>query len=147
MRAFVFAVLAMGFSDLVMAASPIVPGQYAGRGSWRDAQGHSGTYEVSTNVTPLRFESSYQWDKKQNRVFNVSLSTDSEGFYELRSDEGLNGGMYCYDVQCHLSMSQGEVEETLTFWDGNLYKLGSKKLGDGRVIMWQEDLQLSTSSR
>lgn len=125
-----------------IALSGILPGNYAGRGEWRDDAGHSGFYAVETNVLASRLESTYQFSSGEER-FNLKLTPDGEVFFKTLSDDGEQGLMYCLDVQCHMTSRQGLFEETLSFVDDHLYKIGSKKTNDGRTIVWQESLSRS----
>lgn len=123
------------------AGDAITPGKYVGKGSWKDQQGNSGHYDVVTTVLPNKFASSYVWPEG-GREFAFDLSVSDNGFYQLVISGRNVGSMYCGHVQCHLDFPQAQVEETITFYDGHLYKIGSKPDGKGGKLMWQEMLEI-----
>ncbi len=131
--------LAIGLMSSLALGDAWTPGNYTGHGVWRDTAGHSGLYEVVTVLTADSMSSNYAFAEGVAAV-SLSLQRTGDGFYSLIDAEKTSGNMYCYDVQCHYELGAGSVEETLSFVDGKLYKLGSKLGSDGRTIIWQEAL-------
>lgn len=116
-------------------------GVYQGQGQWRDNQGQSGHYDIRTTV-------------QANVVSSIYLTGESSKNYEFKAKEGSNGQFdvyvnnypvgqgYCMTVQCHYEISFGDavVEETLTFYQDHLYRIGSKQTGD-KSVNWEESMK------
>jgi hypothetical protein len=130
------------FSGLAHADGIIV-GTYQGEGQWRDNAGNSGEYSVRTEVSPDQVQSEYRWSA-ETRHWGFAMQNQSVGFYAITDNFGSSGSMYCYSVQCHYEFNTARLttEETLSFVDGKLYKLGSKRMPNGLVISWEEALSL-----
>jgi hypothetical protein len=129
-------------SGLAYADVP-TSGNYEGKGQWRDSSGNSGEYTVETIISSEEIESRYGW-ASGSRNWGFSLQNQSVGFYAVTDNFGTEGKMYCYSVQCHYEFVSAHLttEETLSFVDGKLYKLGSKRMPNGTVVTWQEALTL-----
>ncbi len=65
-----------------------------------------------------------------------------QGHFEIFVNNHRVGEGYCMSVQCHYKVQMGSttVEETWTFYEGRLYKLGSKQI-EGKKIAWEESLE------
>jgi len=115
-------------------------GAYRGKGSWKSADQQEGSYTVQADVTGDTIASSYSYNG-QTQSFVVKLDRKPNGFLVVRDVEGKKIGTgYCIFIQCHYEVPSSHLEETLTFWEGHLYRLGSKGKGANRV-MWIEDLK------
>ena len=124
-------------------ASAIQDGAYKGSAQWKSSTQGAGTYEVTTTITGETLNSTYVFDG-QTKTWNFTAKVNANSTFDVISDGQKVGDGYCLDVQCHYSAFNGNLEETLTFYGDNLYKLGSKS-EDGAKIMWQE--QLSKTAR
>ena len=135
--------IALLFSNIALASqgTALVAGSYSGHGDWRDNSGQVGSYEITTTVNSDSISSDYQFDG-QTTNWTLELVANGNGFFDVAPGSSTPGKMYCYEVQCHFNASGINLEETLTFYDSKLYKLGSKTIADGTTIMWQEVLQL-----
>ena len=136
---------------MVLSATPALAqgalhaGKYSGTGDWSAEDGSSGHYRVTTSVMGAAISSIstvYTFDGK-TETWEFSILPTTNGFFKIVSGaEGqIVGEGYCYEVQCHYAAFDGKLEETLTFVDGKLYKVGSKAFGASR-IKWQEALTL-----
>ena len=129
-------------STPAFAASPIQNGAYKGAAQWKSSAAQSGTYNVTTTIADGTVTSSYAWDNGQTQTWTFSASPDANGVFEVVSGGQKVGEGYCFDVQCHYTAFNGNLEETLTFYGNALYKLGSKRV-NGTTIIWQEQLSLT----
>jgi hypothetical protein len=134
--------IATAFVPVALGAAPLKDGAYAGGGEWRSAAGQSGSYSVTATVTGDTIASVYRYGDREER-WSIALVPTGGGFVDVTSEGSKVGSGYCYDVQCHYTAFDGQLEETLTFYEGSLYKLGSKVV-DGQRIMWQEALRLAS---
>ena len=123
-------------------AMPNIPdGNYEGKASWKDSQDNKGTYGIKIKVENRTIKSTYNYGT-HTIVYEFSVSADGNGFFTVQSGGKEVGNGYCMNVQCHYKAVFGDVEmqETLTFWQGNLYRVGSKKV-NGHTIAWEEATQ------
>ena len=142
-------------SIIIMTASPSIaqsalqPGEYSGGGDWASEDGTSGHYSVSTKVFAPAADavssvgSVYHYDNKEES-WGFAILPGANGFFLVAAGEAegsIVGQGYCFEVQCHYTAFDGKLEETLTFVDGKLYKIGSKSFGKSK-IKWQEALTL-----
>lgn len=132
-----------------LASSSLKPGHYVGTGQWHSADGKAGQYQVETTIgnspnTPS-VQSTYDYDG-QRQVWDFTMLFKSPGFFAIASGGGgegnVNGSGYCLDVQCHYEVPGSNLEETFSFVDGKLYKIGSKTQ-HGKTLVWQESLTLT----
>lgn len=113
-------------------------GSYQGKGDWYGASGHSGAYMVVTKIESNELTTSYQFDnQKETLTFHVVF--DSSGTFVIEMKSAVVGKGYCMSTQCHYSIQSPNVdmEETITFFQGHLYKLGSKTV-NGEEVHWEE---------
>ena len=133
----------LGFlvSTSVFAIAQFPEGNSVGGGSWKDGAGKSGEYKVEMQIKGNTIRSVYQWEKKEE-VFTFHADFKPNGFFAVKMGKDVVGEGYCGDVQCHYNVAVGpfRLEETLTFREGNIYRLGSKVV-DGHQIVWQEALE------
>jgi hypothetical protein len=138
--------LALNASTLLAqgtTAKAPVAGTYAGQGEWVSQDGQKGHYLVTTTVMDGVMKSSYKW-AEQGSEWTFTMLPFGDNFFKVASgaDGQIVGEGYCFDVQCHYTAFGGNLEETLSFVDGKLYKLGSKK-EQSLNIKYQEALTLS----
>jgi hypothetical protein len=133
--------------SLIFAASasalafPTIPdGNYSGHGRWKDTAGHTGNYTVETTVANGVISQNYRYARGGAR-FVLTTNLTGHGFFAVMENGQKIGDGYCQSVVCHYSaaMSGANLEESLTFWQGNFYRVGSKKIGD-LTISWEESL-------
>jgi hypothetical protein len=115
--------------------------QAQGAGAWKHTAGPKGDYTVEMTIKDNHVHSVYQW-KDGGETFDFVAEFKKNGFFTVNSEGHAIGEGYCGDVQCHFNVRVGafELQETLTFQDGKVYRLGSKTV-DGGKIMWQEALK------
>lgn len=135
----------IAFVATVAQSSPIPVGKrFMGQGQWRDSEGHNGVYKVETTFANDAITTNYTFEGGA-RSMSMKTAKISDGFYDLSLGLDRVGTMYCMEVQCHYTVSTGGLEETLTFYNQKLYKLGSKQGQNGVVITWQEQLEDATN--
>lgn len=127
-----------------LAMESLPDGRFSGRGAYRTENGESGHYKVETAIAANTMKSTYTFTvngQDQTKVVEFKAAFDKNGYFDLLMADHVIGEGYCLDVQCHYSLNVGplRLEETLTFWQGHLYRLGSKSDKTGRKS-WQEDL-------
>lgn len=118
-------------------AAPMTDGSYKGHGRWKSADGQSGAYDVATTVKDGVISNTYDFNGK-SKSFTMEAKLDSKGFFPVLINGTIVGNGYCQSVQCHYRLDSG-MEETLTFDQGHLYRLGSKT-ENGKTITWEEAL-------
>lgn len=133
--------LAMFLSLSAHALTELPAGTYQGGGRWRDKDGDTGTYKTSAVVQNNRILTTYEFEEGK-RTLEMELALDKKGFFPVKVAGHEVGSGYCLSAQCHYSLSYGrvKVEETLTFHEGNFYRLGSKREGSS-LIIWEEALK------
>jgi len=116
----------------------IPAGTYDGQARWKDSAGHTGTYKVSTFVQGGAVLTSYFYNNGK-AIYAFRMDETSDGFFDVMSNGNKVGEGQCLSVQCHYTADLGgvQIEETLTYWQGHLYKQGSKKIGNV-TIAWEE---------
>lgn len=127
------------FASGTAFAMPNVPeGTYEGKASWKDSRGNKGLYDINIVVEDGQFKATYDYGKSTKR-YEFKTKSDADGFFKVESGGQEIGSGYCMNVQCHYTASFGgvELEETLTFWQGNLYRVGSKEVA-GLTVAWEE---------
>lgn len=135
-------ILTIVFATGSAFAMPNIPdGNYEGKASWKDSQANKGTYAIKIEVKDRSIKSHYDYGE-HSKVYEITTSADANGFFSVLSSGKKVGSGYCMNVQCHYTAVFGDVEmqETLTFWQGNLYRVGSKKI-NGSTIAWEEATQ------
>ncbi len=127
------------------ANGPMPQGSYEGKGRFlSDHQGalDQGEYLVDTQIKDYIYTATYRFNG-ESKTLSFSMKPDTIASFDIYSTNGSTperiGQGYCLSVQCHYSLKidQTKIEETLTFYEGHLYKVGSKVLGKTRVI-WEE---------
>jgi len=132
--------LAVAASANGFALTAFPQGSFHGQGRWSDSTGKSGQYSVETKTSANSVASHYRFGS-ETRDWNFSAAF-KQGFFDVMSGGRELGQGYCQSVQCHyqVDFGGGSLEETLTFVDGKLYKVGSKKVS-GITISWEEALE------
>jgi hypothetical protein len=140
---FVKSSLALAFAlctAATAAATPVVPnGTFKGKGHWLAPNGANGDYSVQVTVQDGKISNVYDFNG-QVKNFEMSANLDSSAFFSVQVAGKDSGTGYCQSVQCHYSFSTVQQEETLTFYGGKLYRLGSKDV-NGLKVSWEEVLQ------
>jgi hypothetical protein len=133
--------LGLFFSLSAHAITELPAGSYKGGGRWRDQEGATGKYETIAVVTKNQIVTKYQF-KEGTRTLEMTLDLDQKGFFPVKVAGHVVGSGYCLSKQCHYSLTYGstKVEETLTFHEGNFYRLGSKQEGSS-LNVWEEALK------
>jgi len=127
------------FASGTTFAMPNIPdGSYEGKASWKDSQGNQGRYDISIEVEKEKVRSTYDYGSS-TIVYEFTARADANGFFAVESNGQDVGSGYCMNVQCHYTAKFGdmELEETLTFWQGRLYRVESKKV-NGLFVAWEE---------
>lgn len=124
-----------------MAMTSLPDGSYNGKGFWKDQDGKTGTYTVQTQIKSNVITNTYDYNG-QSKSFTMEAPLDQNGFFPVKMNGASVGDGYCMDVQCHYSVSADQLEETDTFYQGHLYRLGSKVVA-GKKIVWEEALDSS----
>lgn len=123
-----------------MGMTNIPDGVYQGQGRWSDNSGHFGSYEISTKVKGNIVSSAYTFGT-QKKQYDFEVKPSSNGHFDVRVSGQKAGEGYCLTVQCHYTaaFAKTKLEETLTFYQDNLYRIGSKD-ENGAVITWEESM-------
>lgn len=129
------------YSATSFALSSFPEGEFIGQGWWSDNKGIQGNYIVSAISTTKSIESTYTFNGETKRL-GFDAEFDEHGFFSLIVGGIKTGSGYCKTVQCHYEIDIGptKVEETLTFYNNRLYRLGSKTFNETRII-WEEVLE------
>lgn len=138
MKSILTALLFIG--SYAMAMTTLPEGSYQGQGRWADGKGQTGGYELEVTVRSDVVSSAYDFDG-QAKTFAFEAKLDANGQFDVLVGGQKMGSGYCKSVQCHYSISFGEtdMEETLTFYQDHLYRLGSKR-ENGKAITWEESM-------
>jgi hypothetical protein len=110
-------------------------GDYTGGGWWKSADGTKGKYEMKSTIKTekdgMTIKESvvvHMPDKTEKKMEDeITVKNGKNGFFEIQKKGVKIGSGYCGIKQCH---HQGEedgntYEETVTFHEGKIYKLGS----------------------
>jgi hypothetical protein len=123
-------------------ALPTIPeGQYEGKANWKDDSGKKGQYTVSATVKGEDINAKYLYSTGK-ATYEIQTKSTTDGFFDVLMSNKKVGEGYCLSVQCHYTAQFGNVkiEESLTFWQGHLYRVGSKNI-NGTSIAWEEALK------
>ncbi len=133
--------LVLGASASALAFPTIPDGNYAGGGRFKDTAGNTGSYTVQTTVANGVVSQVYRYASGGAR-FVLSTNLTGHGFFAVMEKGEKVGEGYCQTVVCHYNALIGgaNLEESLTYWQGNLYRVGSKKIGN-LTITWEESLK------
>ena len=136
MKAIITALILVGSSAMAMTNMP--DGVYKGQGRWNDNQGQTGSYDISATVKADVVSSTYT-HKGQTDKYEFEAKPGANGQFDVLVGGHKVGEGYCMSVQCHYAISFGdtELEETLTFYQDNFYRIGSKRV-NGKVVTWEE---------
>lgn len=123
-------------------AAVIKDGSFTGKGDWKDQAGNKGQYEADVQIQNNRISSVYRFPSSSMTV-DLQLEVDNNEFFKVSMNGQEVGSGYCIGIQCHFSVTVEDctVEETMTFYDNHLYRLGSKTEG-GTLITWVEALDV-----
>jgi hypothetical protein len=132
---------ALLFASTAVALPTVPEGEYTGKAQWKDNNGKNGNYSVTVNVVGDEIQAKYNY-VTGTASYNMKTSTGLNGFYDVLANNQKVGEGYCMTVQCHYNANfNGTViEESITFWQGSLYRVGSKKV-NGVTIVWEEALK------
>lgn len=128
-------------------------GIYLGEGSYIRSDGEEGTYASHAKVSSYEVDLSLVRDGELF-TYNLDFDFDANGFFEVHATEHAIDGQelthqgygYCASVQCHytIPLTNRVIEETITFWEENIYKLGSMRYkdadGEDQIFAWEERL-------
>lgn len=117
-------------------------GVYQGQGRWQDGQGQTGRYNIITTVQSNVITSTYTFGEK-TKIYEFEAKAAPNSRFDVYVNGDKAGEGYCMSIQCHYEVSFEDtvIEETLTFYKDNLYRIGSK-LVDGKNMTWEESLQI-----
>ncbi len=118
----------------------LADGKYSGKGWWKDGDGNKGEYTVEVTIANHQITSKYAYASK-NEEFSFKADIDENGFFEVKNGDEVIGEGYCMGPQCHYEIADDDVEleETMTFYNDHLYRVGSKSLEDDDYV-WVEVL-------
>lgn len=116
-------------------------GVYQGQGRWQDSQGQTGSYDINTSVQSNVVSSTYTFGGNTEK-YEFEAKVGSNGRFDVFVGGYKVGEGYCMSVQCHYELSFGDtvIEETLTFYQDNLYRIGSKQV-NGKNVTWEESMK------
>ncbi len=123
-------------------ALPTIPeGQYDGKANWKSDSGKNGQYTTSVTVKGDSIAADYTHPSSK-ATYSFETKPTNNGFFDVIVNSQKVGQGYCLTVQCHYTADFGNVkiEESLTFWQGHLYRVGSKNI-NGVIIAWEEALK------
>jgi hypothetical protein len=134
-------ILVLG-STAAFAIDKMPEGQYDGVGRFKDQDGKTGSYNVSVVIKGDDIASTYNYGTT-SKSFTVSAPIATDGTFPVVVNGTKIGGGYCFSTQCHYALAVGDfsLEETLTFYENHLYRLGSKVV-EGKTTMWEESTEL-----
>ncbi len=138
MKSLIVTILLVGSSVMGMTNRP--DGVYQGQGRWRDNQGQSGDYDITSSVKAGLVSSTYTFNG-QSKKYEFEAKTGLNDSFDVLVGGHKVGEGYCMSVQCHYSISYGgaKLEENLTFYENYFYRIGSKQV-DGKVTTWEESM-------
>jgi hypothetical protein len=123
-----------------------IDGDWTGGGGWKANDGTKGRWEMTSNVKTDKDSMTVKESTTIHIPGAADKKMDSEwtttnlknGFFDVQVKGAKVGTGYCGVKQCHLSWTDtdGSNEETITFHNGKVYRLGSHTLKD-RVVAWQ----------
>ena len=134
-------IVSLLFSATASALPLISDGHFEGRANWKDSTGRKGYYRVETAINGDTMTTRYR-APAGSYTYVLQTKNTHDGYFDVVSGGKKVGEGYCFNVQCHYSADINGVllEETLTYWAGNLYRLGSKNI-QGTAYNWEESLQ------
>lgn len=130
-------------SALAASGTPLPDGSFKGEGHWK-SQKTQGAYRAETQIRGDKIEAKY--DSSQGK-FQWSFETrqKANGFFSVLAEGHIVGDGYCLDHAkvCHYEVKVGSLnlEETLVYLEGHLYRYGSKQAEGEAKVFWQEALQ------
>lgn len=138
MKSMIAALLFVGSAAMGMTNMP--EGVYQGKGRWSDNKGNAGAYDISATVKANVVASTYTFGS-QTKQYDFEAKPGANGHFDVLVSGQKVGEGYCMSVQCHYAVSFGktELEETLTFFQDNFYRIGSKQ-EKGAVVIWEESM-------
>ncbi|MBI2519400.1 MAG: hypothetical protein HYV97_03245 [Bdellovibrio sp.] len=134
-------IMGLLLSGNVIAMTQLPAGNYQGDGLAVHQGGKNEQYLVESKVTGQAIESTYRVGSETMK-YAFQARFDKHGFFEVLMEGTKVGTGYCMSVWCHYSIKIGDfsLEETLTFYQGHLYRLGQKN-NNGKLVSWEEDLE------
>ncbi|HAZ15005.1 MAG: hypothetical protein A2X86_21985 [Bdellovibrionales bacterium GWA2_49_15] len=117
-------------------------GNYHGKGYGIEQNGQESHYLVEARVGENKIESTYHFINGGTQKFTLAANFGKHGHFDVLSGSKKIGAGYCMSIWCHYTLKMGKntVEETVTFFQNHLYRLGQKKI-NGKLISWEEDLE------
>jgi hypothetical protein len=131
------------------------PGEFKGKGEWRDRKGDSGNYtsefkivdETDTTkvqITRRHFfnnDGSFLYEENSQVIFKFSVSPFTE--VSIQYGEATTTGQgYWFNNLCHYDLdvaADNHIENTYVFSDGKIELLGSAT-NKGNLTVWTETL-------
>lgn len=123
------------------AQAKFVPGKYEGQGWGTGPDGKTTQYKLRSKITKSGIDTIYLTGD-EGKQWSFETKQDGTGRFEVLVAGTKLGHGYCGHVQCHYQVSGPDlfVEETLTFHEGKLYRIGSKGKGESHYY-WEEVLE------
>ncbi len=124
-----------------LAMTEFPAGNYHGKGHAVHQNGVEERYLVESKVTGNSIQTTYHVNG-ETLNYALQASFEKNGFFDVKMDGAKVGSGYCMSVWCHYSIRIGDfsLEETLTFFQEHLYRLGQKTI-DGKIISWEDDTE------
>jgi hypothetical protein len=127
---------------------------YSGKGTWRNTNNATGEYNVEINVTPseenLVSIAQTLTFSDHTLAYNVNIQRIDDHFFNIldENNEQIGTG-YCFTLEapenkiCHSETETEEyyVESSLKFYDGQIYRFGSKTdYQSNEKLIWKDHL-------
>jgi hypothetical protein len=130
-------------------AGALPDGTYKGDGLWNSPL-KQGSYKTETKISgeqldTTHIESTYLLEDGTTKTWAFEVVPSNGNFFKVEVDGKEVGQGYCLSraTVCHYEVSVGnmELEETISYEVGKLYRFGSKVEND-RKVMWQEKMNV-----
>ena len=121
-------------------------GTFAGKGLWF-AGSKSGNYELQTTISENKISATYELPDGTTKHWNFDIKSKTANEFEVMYGGHPVGYGYCLQktVLCHYQVTayNVDIEETLVFEGGKLFRYGSKSDKEMGRIVWQEAMSES----
>lgn len=126
-----------------LALDKLPDGHYKGLGQYKDSTGKSGGYYVDVDIKDGKISNTYNFGGNKDIKFTMTAVLAADGTFPVVVGGATIGEGYCATAQCHYDIAFGKftMEETMTFYEDHLYRLGSK-FDNGVTIRWEESSEL-----
>ncbi|MCB0405075.1 MAG: hypothetical protein KDD51_09835 [Bdellovibrionales bacterium] len=136
--------LVLASTALFAASNRFPQGSFEGKGYWKMPSGQTGEYAAILKITGNEVYSKVDLGNGEIHEETGTVNFDENGFYNMthgESQEPVATG-YCGSVWCHAEgvSPEGAFEETIVFKDNQIFRLGSMKLQDVGMIMYEDAL-------